>query len=73
MGRRIIVFDEAVRLISASIDGVTGVSVSLSLGICKGLAEIVFARDRCLDAVPNPLKEWRLSEPEKSSQQDASV
>ena len=69
MGRRTMVFDEADRLISASTDGVTGASVSLSSELCTGLAGIALDIDCCLDDdVLNPPKELRLPDPKISSQ-----
>ena len=68
MGRRTMVFDEALRLISASIDGVTGAFICISLfGTLHGSG-----RDRpndcCLDdEVLNPPKELRLPDPKISS------
>ena len=69
MGRRTMVFDAALRLISASIDGVTGAFASLLSDLGMGLAGI--ALDCCLDDVllvnPPNAKE-RLSDPKISSQ-----
>ena len=68
MGRRTMVFDAALRLISASIVGVTGAFASLLSDLGMDLTGI--ALDCCLDDIllVNSPKELRLSDPKISSQ-----